>query len=43
MSQAPIEDLHPFLDPKEVEENLNFGKDQENLIVDKRKNENEGI
>ena len=42
-SQAPIEDLHPFLDPKEVEENLNFGKDQENLIVDKRKNENEGI
>ena len=35
MSQAPIEDLHPFLDPKEVEENLNFGKDQENLIVAK--------
>ena len=31
MSQAPIEDLHPFLDPQEVKENLSFGKDEMSL------------
>ena len=34
MSQAPIEDLHPFLDPQEVKENLSFGKDE--MPIDKK-------
>ena len=34
MSQAPIEDLHPFLDPQEVKENLSFGKDE--IPIDKK-------